>query len=81
MACELFARTLVAHVYGVIVHGRTHPVTQQESRLLGETTIIEDQEEFSSIRTQPLQRMRVPGREVPEVTLLQVIHKTAPIGI
>src|SRR5258707_14186858 len=58
-----------------------HEFREQECTVFRKHTLIEDQEELASVRSQALYRMREAGREVPQVALAHVVDKDSPIRI
>lgn len=60
---------------------RTKPVGQNKGRLLREVAVIKDEEELGSVLTETLQRVRDTAREVPQVTLLQVVDEVAALVV
>src|SRR5258707_6480903 len=58
-----------------------HEFREQECTVFRKHTLIEDQEELASVRSQALYRMREAGREVPQVALAHVVDKDRPIRI
>jgi hypothetical protein len=57
------------------------PLVQEESRVLGEVATVKHQQELGSILTQTLERVWVTRREIPQITLLQVIDEGTAIGV
>ena len=57
------------------------PIGEQECRLLGEGAVIEDQKEFATadVAIEALDRVRDPGREIPEVALFDVLLEDASV--
>jgi hypothetical protein len=58
-----------------------NPVGEQEGGVLGEVAVVEDEEEFGTVRAQALQRVGVARWEVPQVALLKVIDKATALGV
>ena len=58
-----------------------HPLREQERIVFRKHTLIEDQEELASVWPQALDRMRIAGREVPQIALAHVVDKDRPIRI
>lgn len=59
----------------------TEPVSQDESALLREATIVEYKQELCAIGAQALQAVGYAAREVPQVTLLEVLHEVAALVV
>jgi len=55
------------------------PVSEEEGRVFGEMTVIENEQELCSIWCQTLKRVRMASWEVPQVTLLEVTYKVATL--
>lgn len=43
--------------------------------------VVEDEQEFGAVGRQALERVRVPRREIPEVTLFKVVDEIATFGV
>src|SRR5438105_1861132 len=50
-----------------------HPVAEQEGRLLGEVAVVENEQEFTAVGLESLDRVRDSGREIPQVALADVV--------
>lgn len=61
--------------------GLTEPVSQDESALLGEATIIKDKQELCAIGAQALQAVGHAAGKVPQVTLLEVLDEVAALVV
>src|SRR5882762_8588491 len=57
------------------------PVAQQECVVLVEVAIVENQQEFTSVGTEALDRMWNPAREIPEVADTDVVDKVSSFGV
>ncbi len=57
------------------------PVCQQHRLVFVEASIVKHQQEFAAVRSQSLDRVRVPRWKIPDIALLNVIHEAAPIWI
>lgn len=57
------------------------PVRQQECRLFRKMSIVENEQKFSTIRTETLKRVRMASREVPKVSLLNVVDKATAFSV
>ena len=68
------AEVLGQHVAG----GVREPVGDQERLVLGEVAVVEDEQELAAL-LQPLDRVRDPGREVPEVARADVVDEVAAL--
>jgi len=58
-----------------------HPLREQERIVFRKHTLIEDQEELASVWPQALDRMRIAGREVPQIALAHIVDEDRPIRI
>jgi hypothetical protein len=58
-----------------------NPLVQQECRILGEVATVKHQQELGSILAQTLEGVWVPRREIPQITLLQVINEGTAISV
>src|SRR6266478_9564619 len=58
-----------------------HPFRNKECIILRKHTLIEDQEELASVWPQALDRMRIAGREIPQIAFAHVVYKDRPIRI
>jgi hypothetical protein len=61
--------------------GVLDPLIQEESRVLGEVATVKHQQELGPVLTQTLERVWVTRREIPQITLLQVIDEGTTIGV
>src|ERR1700720_2473548 len=55
------------------------PVRHQQGVEFGGFAIVEGEDEFSAIRAETLQRMRQARRKVPQIALLHVRNRWAPL--
>jgi hypothetical protein len=58
-----------------------NPLVQQECRILGEVATVKHQQELGSILAQTLEGVWVARREIPQITLLQVINEGTAISV
>src|SRR6267143_1220961 len=58
-----------------------HPFRDKECIVFRKHTLIENQEELASVWTQALDRMRIAGREIPQIALAHIVDKDRPIRI
>lgn len=58
-----------------------NPFIQQERRILGEATAVENQEEFGSVLTKTLQRVGVTRREIPKIARFKIIDEGSAISV
>jgi hypothetical protein len=57
------------------------PVAEQKRAVLVEVAIVEDEEEFASVRTKPLDRMGNAAGKIPEIADADVVDKVAALLI
>src|SRR5437868_10899443 len=57
------------------------PVAQQECVVLVEVSIVENQQEFTSVRAEALNRMGNAPRKIPEIADTHVIDKVSSLGV
>jgi hypothetical protein len=57
------------------------PVADQEGIVFVEVAIVEDQEEFTAVGIEPLDRVRNARREVPEIADAHVINEIAAVRV
>src|SRR5258708_29475060 len=61
--------------------GVLEPVAQQECVVLVEVSIVENQQEFTSVGTETLNRMGNAAREIPEIADTHLIDKVSSLGV
>ena len=58
-----------------------HPVGQQNRLIFREVAIVKHQQEFRAVGREPLDGVRYPRREIPEIPFLHVGDETLSVGI
>src|SRR5258706_2016749 len=61
--------------------GVLEPVAQQEGVVLVEVSIVENQQEFTSVGTETLNRMGNAAREIPEIADTHLIETVSSLGV